>query len=125
MHELALCRAIAQTAIDAAQGRMVKRVNVQVGHLRQVVPAALEQCWSMRVPGTVLDVCELHVDYVPARVRCRSCEEVSELSVPVFACQACASNAVEVISGEEFVVLSIDLATEPQEPKDHGTFPPP
>jgi hydrogenase nickel incorporation protein HypA/HybF len=38
MHELSIAASIADIAVRHARGRKVSRVEVRVGHLRQVVP---------------------------------------------------------------------------------------
>lgn len=109
MHELSLCRAIADTARDHAGGRPVSRVAVRIGHLRQVVPDTLRFCWGIVVEGTDLDGCALDVDHVPAVAHCRDCDTDTRLSVPVLRCGACDGRAVDLVSGEEFLVSSIDV----------------
>ena len=47
MHELSICSAIASTAAKHAEGRPVSQVTVQIGHLRQVVPDALQFSWEV------------------------------------------------------------------------------
>lgn len=110
MHELALCDAIADKVRARAGGRQVTVVTLRVGHLRQVVPAALEFSWELLTEGTDLSGCELAVDYIPAVVRCRSCGERTELDMPVLSCEACGSVDVELETGEEFLVESLEMA---------------
>jgi hydrogenase nickel incorporation protein HypA/HybF len=50
---------------------------------------------------------------VPARIRCRSCEQVTDVgAVPVLACGGCGGFDAEVVSGEEFLITSIELGEE-------------
>lgn len=112
MHELSLCRAIADTALDHAKGRRVDQINLRIGHFRQVVPDTLLYCWGMRPKSGALANCQLHVDYVPATVRCSSCGAVTTLEHPIRRCGTCDSIEVTLITGEEFLIESIDLATE-------------
>lgn len=109
MHELSLCRAIADVATDNAGGKAVSRVSVQIGHFRQVVPDTLRFCWTLVTEGTALDGCELAIEHVPAVVVCRACGADTQLDRPVLACGTCASRDVELRSGEEFLVASIDI----------------
>ena len=114
MHELALCRAIAETAADHADGRSVCAVHLRIGHFRQVVPETLQFCWDLSVKDTALEGCRLHVDYIPVVLRCRTCAEVTTLTDPIMLCGSCDGADVEMTSGEEFVIEAIDLA--PSEP---------
>ncbi|MEE9416359.1 MAG: hydrogenase maturation nickel metallochaperone HypA [Acidimicrobiales bacterium] len=112
MHELSLCRAIADTATEHADGRLVQRINLQIGHFRQVIPETLQFCWQMRAEGTVLDGCELAIDHMPATIECRACGSLTTLTHPILRCAKCDSTEVELKSGEEFLIVSIDLKPE-------------
>lgn len=109
MHELSLCEAIAATVSRHAGERTVSGVVVRIGHLRQAVPDALAFCWTMLTEGTDLDGCALDIEQVPAVIRCRECGTETTLEVPLMLCPACSSDDVSLLSGEEFLVASVDL----------------
>jgi hydrogenase nickel incorporation protein HypA/HybF len=109
MHELSICNAIANTAAKHADGHSVSQVNVQIGHLRQVVPDALQFSWHVVSEATALRDAVLVIEQVPAVVKCRSCGARTTLDVPMLACGQCEGFDVKLISGEELVVVSIDL----------------
>ena len=110
MHELSLCEAIAGAVNRHAGGQPVTRVLVRIGHLRQVVPDALIFSWQMVSTGTDLEGSVLEVESVPATVACRSCGQTTTLDMPIVACADCFSHDVELLSGEEFAVVSLELA---------------
>ncbi|MEO7429241.1 MAG: hydrogenase maturation nickel metallochaperone HypA [Acidimicrobiales bacterium] len=110
MHELSLCQAICATVDERADGRPVRRVDVRIGYLRQVVPDSLQFSWEMLTTGTSLEGCELAIEHVPAVVRCRSCGRETTLDWPVLACSVCEGLDVELVSGEELQIASIDIA---------------
>ncbi|MFZ0249709.1 MAG: hydrogenase maturation nickel metallochaperone HypA [Acidimicrobiales bacterium] len=110
MHELSICRSILSTAADHAEGRPVSQVTVQVGHLRQVVPHALQFGWAAVSAATALEDAVLVVEEVPAAVECASCRTRTILDAPVLACGRCRGIDVRLISGEELRVVSITLA---------------
>ncbi len=112
MHELSLCAAILETVDARAAGRPVGRVAVRIGYLRQVVPDSLRFSWEMLTQGTDLAGSELAIDHVPAVVRCRACGAETTLAWPVLACASCEGHDVELLSGEEFQLASIDVAEE-------------
>ncbi len=109
MHELSLCEAIADSATRHADGRGVNRVSVRIGHLRQVVPDALQLAWEVLTAGTALEGAELDIDHVPATIRCGACGQESELAAPVMLCPACGSADVAVLTGDELLVVSLEL----------------
>jgi hydrogenase nickel incorporation protein HypA/HybF len=112
MHELSIAEAIVAIADRHAAGRRVTRVDVSVGHLRQVVPPALEFAFALVAQGTSVEGAELVLSEVPAAGRCRSCGTEHQLDGFPFACQACDGLDVEVIAGEELLVESLDLEEE-------------
>ena len=106
MHELAIAESIIGVATRHARGRRVTRVEVTVGHLRQVVPSALEFAFELVAPGV-----ELVLNEVPAAGRCRSCGIESRLDGFPLLCPACGAD-VEVTAGEELRVESLDVEEE-------------
>ncbi len=109
MHELSICSAIATTAVKHADGRTVSQVTVQIGHLRQVVPDALQFSWEVLSSTTDLKDATLVVEQVPAVVECADCGARTTLDLPILACGQCEGFDVRLLSGEELVVVSIDL----------------
>jgi hydrogenase nickel incorporation protein HypA/HybF len=109
MHELSLCEAIADSVARHASGRPARRASVRVGYLRQVVPESMLFCWGILTEGTDLDGCELDIEHVPAVVACGACGSVTTLDLPVLACGSCGASEVALESGDELLLVSIDL----------------
>ena len=112
MHELAIAESLVAIAERHAAGRRVTRVEVAVGHLRQVVPTALEFAFELVAQGTVLEGAELAIVPVPAAGRCRACGAESRLDAFPLACARCGGWDVEVTAGEELRVESLDIEEE-------------
>ena len=110
MHELSICSAIATTAARHADGRAVTQVTVQIGHLRQVVPDALQFSWEVVSSASDLERAELVIEQIPAVVECRACGARTTLDLPILACGSCGGFDVNLISGEELMVVSLELA---------------
>lgn len=112
MHELSLCRAIKSIVDKARQDRSVATIHMQVGQLRQVVPETLTYCWGLVSESTGLAGSRLDIDHVPVKLACRSCSAESIITeVLVLTCASCGSGDVQVLTGEEFMVTSIDLGS--------------
>ena len=108
MHELSICTSLAALVERHAAGRRVSVVHLDVGHLRQVVPATLTYSWDVVVAGGPLAGSSLEINHVPAVIECRDCAASTTLAHPVFRC-TCGSTAVDVVSGNELLVRSLDL----------------
>ncbi len=109
MHELSLCNAIATTVTDHCAGKQVNVVRLQVGHFRQVVPDTMHFCWTNTVLGGPLDGARLDIIAVPAVVVCGDCRGATTLDEPILRCAGCDSINVDLVSGEEFLIESIDV----------------
>ena len=114
MHELSISRSIAEVALRHAGGRQVQSVQVRVGALRQIVPDSLIFCWSIVSRQPQLEHSQLDVERVPAVIECAGCGARSTLTEFSLTCPACADGLITVVSGDEFLVTSIEL----HEPKE-------
>ena len=109
VHELSISNAIAKLVLAHAGGREVASVQVRVGALRQIVPDSLAFCWTMVRQQPLLEESELEIEQVPGVLECRGCGSRSTLTEFILRCPACGNGLVTVISGEEFLVTSIEL----------------
>ena len=109
MHELSIAAAILRIACDHAGGRRVARVEVKVGHLRQVVPDSLAFAFALVAEGTAAEGAELALEEVPAAGRCRACGVETELDGFPFTCGRCGGLDLELLRGEELLVDSLEL----------------
>jgi hydrogenase nickel incorporation protein HypA/HybF len=109
MHELAIAESVVEIALRHASGRRVTRVELEVGHLRQVVPSALEFAFELVARGTQVEGAELCMREVQAAGRCRSCGADTPLPGFPLMCASCGGFDVEVTRGEELRVDSLEL----------------
>jgi hydrogenase nickel incorporation protein HypA/HybF len=110
--ELAIAQAIVDTVTRHGDHRPVTRVDVRIGHFRQVVPDSLQFSWELLTADTALAGCELVIDHVPAVVTCAVCGGATTLDAPILVCGSCESSDVTLVSGEEFLIASIDRTRE-------------
>ncbi len=110
MHELAIAQSVVAVADRHARGRRVASVQLKVGHLRQVVPSALTFAFELVAEGTALDGAELEIEVVPAAGACRECGAETFLPDFPLCCASCGGYDIDVTSGEELLVDSLELA---------------
>ncbi len=109
MHELSIAQALVAVAERHAAGRPVSRLEVKVGHLRQVVPSALEFAFELVAKDTVLEGAELALSQVAAEGRCRGCHARTVMAGFPLACARCGGLDVEVVAGEELQVEALEV----------------
>jgi len=109
VHELAIAESVVRIGCAHAGARRVTKVELKVGHLRQVVPDALAFAFELVSQGTVLEDAALEIEEVPAAGRCRACGERSVMTDFPLQCADCGSLDVELERGEELLVDALEL----------------
>jgi hydrogenase nickel incorporation protein HypA/HybF len=117
MHELSICEGILEVATAALGGGprpgvRVTAVTTRIGRLSAVLPDTLRHYFAILTAGTVLDGAVLIVDEVPIRGRCMDCGARFEIETLSFTCPLCGGGLVELISGRELEVVSLDTTEE-------------
>ncbi len=109
MHEFSIAAAIVDTAVRHAGGRRVTSVQVNLGHLRQVVPDSLEFAFGIVSRETLCEDAVLEQVVIPARLCCGPCDNEWQIDQPNFRCPSCDGTETTVVSGEELEVESIEI----------------
>ena len=115
MHELAIADSIVQIAGRHANGRRVTKVQLKVGHLRQVVPSALAFSFELVAQGTFVEGAELEIEEIPVAGKCRACGAESRPESFPLRCAACGSFELQILEGEELYVESLEMEEHPAE----------
>jgi hydrogenase nickel incorporation protein HypA/HybF len=113
MHELSIADAVLAIVVQHATGRRVTRIDVEVGHLRQVVPGSLAFAFELLSAGTVAEGAELVLHEVPVQAGCPRCGASSRPRSFPLRCPACGSLELEIVKGNELSVESLEV-TDPQ-----------
>jgi hydrogenase nickel incorporation protein HypA/HybF len=116
MHEMGIALQIIDIATASIPPDMrsarVERVNLKIGKLSAVVPDSLRFCFGIASQDTPLAGAELAIEETPVVARCKDCDARWTIAEPVFTCQACNSGALEILSGRELDIVSIEIAEE-------------
>ena len=111
MHELTLVSSIYDVINEKIKEYSVNKViqiNLIVGELTCVEDMTMNACFEMYVQATPLEGAKLVIERVPIKVRCRICGNEYVTKVPFSDCAACGSKNIEIISGKEFYIDSIE-----------------
>ena len=116
MHEMGIAMEIieiAEASIPAGiENVQVERVNLRVGKLSAIVPESLTFCFGVAIKDTRLEGATLNIEQVPVVATCKDCGAKWTIDEPAFACPKCQSGSIELISGKELDILSIEILDE-------------
>ena len=122
MHELTVAIQIrkaleTELASDGAD-LVADSVLVQVGALTGIVPEALEFAWPHAVSDSEsLSAARLEIDWIDVQVQCRPCSGVQTITeLRSMRCPVCRSPEVEVMSGDELDIVSVDVRERARSP---------
>lgn len=108
MHELSITRNIVAIVEEAAAGRQVKRITLDIGKLSGVAPRAVAFCFDVVAKGTALDGARLDINEIAGRSRCRDCGGEFDAAVIYQGCP-CGSRRVDRLRGEELKIREMEL----------------
>ena len=116
MHEMGIALQIVEIAtasIPPAAGPVkVEMINLKIGKLAAVVPESLRFCFEVAVKDTPLDGARLAIEELPVVARCNDCQTQWTINSPTFKCENCDSGSLEILSGRELDIESIEIAQE-------------
>ena len=108
MHELGITHSIVAIVEEAAKGRRVQRVTLEVGAMSGVMSEAIAFCFDVVTAGTGVEGASLEIQEIEGRARCESCG-AEFTTATLFALCQCGSHRLTRLSGEELNVKSFEL----------------
>ncbi len=118
MHELSLVSSIIDLLSDHAETngwKMVTRVTLRIGSMRQVIPDVMRFAFTVAAKGTPLEGAELEIVELPFAGKCRICDSTWE--EVLFSCPECGSCDTEITHGMELDIDSVEVEDQ-DAPKD-------
>ncbi|MDF2571172.1 MAG: hybF [Sporomusa sp.] len=112
MHELAIAQGILDIALNTAVSHgagKVTGIKVLTGEMTGVVPEALQFGFAALAEGTIAAGACLTICSMPLIGCCRDCGCERQVDKYRFVCSTCESYAIEIISGRELKVESVEV----------------
>jgi len=113
MHEMGIAEQIKANAMAALPSDRkhlsVQKIRLKVGALAAVKPDGLRLCFELISKGTPFEKAALEIEEVPAVARCRKCQRQWTLHDPILTCETCQDSVVDVISGRELNIESMEV----------------
>ena len=114
MHELSIAQSLLEIIVDESKKHGLERINkikLQVGEFAAVVPESLTFCFELVSRDTVASGAVIEIESVGVTARCDKCNFTFAVQDRVFLCPRCGEPALEVLSGRELTIMSIEGET--------------
>lgn len=111
MHELSLCRSIADLVVEAAadaDARKVSRIVLEIGMGAPVEIEAIRFCLPLCLEDTVAGDAELVIERPLLTLECGLCGAGYDSTTARAPCPACGSLTSTIVSGRQMRVVSIE-----------------
>lgn len=112
MHEVSLAQDLIAIIIETAQKHSVDSVataTLELGALTCVEPDAMQFAFEVVRQNTVAKDCQLLIQHTPLLVSCPECGFAGPSDIELLGCPSCGKVPVEVTSGREMRLVSIDV----------------
>jgi len=112
VHELAITQNILDIVLDeakAAQASKITRINLVIGELSGVVSDCVLFHFDFLKKDNAAETATIDFRLVPAELRCRDCLTNFKPKDSAWVCPNCQSTRLDVISGRECYVESIEV----------------
>jgi len=113
LHELSLCRSIADLVLAAAAengAERVVRITLEIGMAAPVEVEAVRFCLPLCLADTEAEGAELIIERPPVEMKCLSCGRVFGAPDRLATCPVCGGRGGEILAGREMRVVSIEAA---------------
>jgi hydrogenase nickel incorporation protein HypA/HybF len=113
MHELSIVMSIvdiAEQQVRQAGARRVDSIELEIGDLAGIEPAALDFAWEAAVRDTVLATARREINHIPGRARCAECGQTYRLEHHYDPCPHCGNMLHQLLSGRELRVKALTVS---------------
>lgn len=108
MHEISITRNIVAIVDEAAAGRRVSRVTLDIGRLSGIMDDAIRFCFPIVAAGTALAGAALDINLIDGRAKCGDCD-AEFFADTLFTPCPCGSRRTIRVAGEELLVKTMEL----------------
>ncbi len=112
MHELAITQNMLDVVLDeakTAKATKITKINLVIGGLSGVVSDCVQFYFDLLKKGSAAEEAIIEFRLVPAEFRCRDCQHNFSLQDSSWICPNCHSTSLEVRSGQQCYVESIEV----------------
>lgn len=115
MHELSITESILDASLTEASRHnavKIRTIRLLLGAFSGIVPECIQMYLDLLSEGTIAEGARVEAVVLPLKVRCRDCGRESEITCSHIACPFCDSLRLEILSGKEFLLDSLEIDTD-------------
>ena len=112
MHELSITESILSITLERAEeakASRVAKINLVIGELSGVVDECVEFYFGFLSKDTIAAQASLSFHHPPIQLRCHKCITVFSPDNRNWACPNCQEREIEIISGRDLYIESIEV----------------
>ncbi len=111
MHEIKIAKDLSDIVLEVANREKLSKVtlvNICFGQMIQIVPEIFRFSFNEIVRDTIASDAAINIDILPVLMKCKGCDNEFTLNEIDFFCNKCGSVDLEILSGKELFVKSIE-----------------
>jgi hydrogenase nickel incorporation protein HypA/HybF len=111
MHEYGVTKSLIELCnkeADKNSIKMISKIYLKVGKFTGFSPDSIEFYFQHLKAGTKCSNAKIVFEDIPITIKCGSCGQEYKIDEPVLLCPDCGSDKIELLSGREFYVASIE-----------------
>jgi hydrogenase nickel incorporation protein HypA/HybF len=112
MHELSITQSILSIALEqakAVQASKITKINLTIGELSGIVDECVQFYFQVLSKDTIAAGASLEFNLPATKLRCLNCQTIFSPDDLLWACPNCKEQKVEIVSGRECHVESIEV----------------
>jgi hydrogenase nickel incorporation protein HypA/HybF len=118
---MSIAQSILEIVLEEGKRHCLEKVNtirLQIGAMAAVVPDSLTFCFELLSKDTIASGTKLEIETIPVIAKCNECNIHFEVEDYVFLCPECNQPALDLVSGRELSVQSIEGETGDNHDRD-------
>jgi hydrogenase nickel incorporation protein HypA/HybF len=111
MHEFGVTKSLIDLCNQEAENNGIKKVykiHLKVGRFTGFSPDSIQFYFEHLKVNTRCSAASIIFEEIPIEITCGKCRKRSVIDEPVLLCPNCGSDEIDLISGREFSVASIE-----------------
>jgi hydrogenase nickel incorporation protein HypA/HybF len=112
MHELPVTESLLEIALRHASrvdATRITALNLVIGSLASIIDDSVQFYWDIVAKDSIAEGAKLNFMRTPAEFHCLSCDQIYQPGPEIEPCPSCGSTKVQIISGQEFYMESIEV----------------